>query len=169
MKIKIFATGGTFEKEYDEINGILRFGKTHCSEILEMGRSHLETEVEQLMMIDSLYMTNEERKFIAEKCMKDEAQHIVITHGTDTMSDTAQYLIGYCQKNNCSEKTIVLTGAMIPYKFGTSDGLFNFGNALAFVQVLPPGVYVVMHGKCFPGDKVRKNREKGEFETIVAS
>jgi L-asparaginase len=157
--IRVFVTGGTFDKEYNEINGSLFFQDTHLPEMLRLGRCLLSVEVRTLMMIDSLEMTEDDRKLIAEHCRNARESRIVITHGTDTMVETAAHLGG-----EISGKTIVLTGAMIPYKFGSSDGLFNLGSALAFVQTLPHGVYVAMNGQCFPWNAVRKNRDKGVFE-----
>jgi L-asparaginase len=159
MAIRIFITGGTFDKEYNELNGQLYFKDTHMQDLLEMGRCRLETEIRTLMMIDSLEMTNEDRELIAHQCIQCEETQIVITHGTDTMSETAKVLAGKVRG-----KTIVLFGAMIPIKFGSSDGLFNLGSALAFVQTLPAGVYVAMNGRYFHWNNVRKNRETGIFE-----
>lgn len=161
MAIRIFVTGGTFDKEYNELNGQLFFKDTHLHEMLILGRSRVEVDIRTLMMIDSLDMTEDDRLLIAQHCQKATEDHIVITHGTDTMTDTARVLA-----QNISGKTIVITGAMIPYKFGSSDGLFNLGSALAFVQTLPPGVYVAMNGRCFNWDNVRKNKKTGEFEEI---
>lgn len=161
MGIKIFITGGTFDKEYDEINGRLYFNDTHLPEILELGRCGLDVSIRTLMMIDSLEMTDQDRELIVNACQKCEEKSIVITHGTDTMEVTAR-AVGEA----ITDKTIVLTGAMIPYKFGSSDGLFNLGTALAFVQSLPPGVYVAMNGKYFTWDNVRKNKSKGSFEEV---
>lgn len=159
MAIRIFITGGTFDKEYNELNGQLYFKDTHMSDLLEMGRSKLPVEIRTLMMIDSLEMTDEDRELIAHQCNQCDENMIVITHGTDTMSHTAKVLA-----EKVKNKTIVLTGAMIPIKFGSSDGLFNLGSALAFVQTLPAGVYVAMNGRCFTWDNVRKNRQTGMFE-----
>jgi L-asparaginase len=161
MAIRIFVTGGTFDKEYNELNGELFFKDTHLHEMLRLGRSKLELEISTLMMIDSLDMREEDREQIASACMKASEERILITHGTDTMQVTAAMLA-----EKISHKTIVITGAMIPYKFGSSDGLFNLGAALAFVQSLPHGVYVAMNGKIFKGDNVMKNKATGEFETI---
>lgn len=161
MPIRIFVTGGTFDKEYNEITGHLFFKDTHLPEMLRLGRSRLEVRIATLMMIDSLDMTEADRDKIVSHCTQAEENLIVITHGTDTMAETARVLA-----SNDIGKTIVLTGAMIPYKFGSSDGLFNLGSALAFVQTLPPGVYVAMNGRIFNWDNVRKNRETGEFEEI---
>jgi L-asparaginase len=161
MAIRIFITGGTFDKEYNELNGQLYFKDTHMQDLLEMGRCRLDTEIRTLMMIDSLEMTDEDRELIAHQCIQCEETQIVITHGTDTMSETAKML---AQK--VKNKTIILFGAMIPIKFGSSDGLFNLGSALAFVQTLPPGVYVAMNGRCFNWNNVRKNRQTGMFEEV---
>lgn len=161
MSIRIFITGGTFDKEYNELNGQLFFKDTHMHDLLELGRNKVEVEIRTLMMVDSLEMTNEDRELIVHQCNHSEEDRIVITHGTDTMSDTAQFL---AQK--VKGKTIVLTGAMIPIKFGSSDGLFNLGSALAFAQTLSPGVYVAMNGRYFTADNVRKNKQTGMFEEV---
>ena len=161
MSVRILVTGGTFDKEYDEITGELYFKDTHMREILELGRSKLELKIRTLMLIDSLEMTDADRNLILENCKAVDESQIVITHGTDTMTITAKVLASA----NLG-KTIVLTGAMIPYKFGSSDGLFNFGGALAFVQALGPGVYIAMNGRVFDWDKVIKNKKTGVFEQI---
>lgn len=162
MSIRIFVTGGTFDKEYNELNGQLHFQKTLIPELLEMGRSRLDTEVSTLMMIDSLEMTDETRTQIVNACKEAKQDKVVITHGTDTMCQTAAML---AQAN--LDKTVVLTGAMIPIRFGSSDGLFNLGSALAYVQSLPSGVYIAMNGRYFQWDNVRKNRETGYFEELA--
>jgi L-asparaginase len=161
QSIQVFVTGGTFDKEYNELNGNLYFKDTHLHEMLSLGRSNLNLTIESLMMKDSLDFVDADRALIASACNATEAERILITHGTDTMTITALFL-----QKSCPGKTIVLTGAMIPYKFGSSDGLFNLGSALAFTQVLPAGVYIAMNGKYFDADKVRKNKEKGEFEAL---
>jgi len=161
MAIKILITGGTFDKEYDEIHGTLYFKDTHVPEMLRLGRCRLEVHIRTIMMIDSLEMTDADRQIILENCRKSPEDKIVITHGTDTMVETARVL-----GEHIKDKTIVLTGAMVPYAFGSSDGLFNLGSALSFVQALPPGVYIAMNGRYFTWDHVRKNRERGEFEEI---
>lgn len=158
MKIKIFVTGGTFDKEYNELNGELFFKDTHLPEILSLGRSRIPVDIRTLMMIDSLQMTDTDRNNILQNCLQAPEKKIIITHGTDTMVETAQILA-----KKVTGKTIVLTGAMIPYKFGSSDGLFNLGSALSFVQTLPEGVYIAMNGRYFNWDNVRKNKELGEF------
>jgi L-asparaginase len=159
MAIRIFITGGTFDKEYNELTGQLFFKDTHMNELLEKGRSKVPVEIRTLMMIDSLEMTDHDRYLIAHQCNQCEESRIVITHGTDTMGETAKLLA-----EKIKDKTIVLTGAMIPIKFGSSDGLFNLGSALAFAQTLPAGVYVAMNGRYFNWDNVRKNKQTGIFE-----
>jgi L-asparaginase len=161
MAIRIFITGGTFDKEYNEITGQLYFNDTHMHDLLEMGRSKVPVEIRTLMMIDSLEMTDEDRELIAYQCNQCDEEKIVITHGTDTMAITAKLLA-----EKVTGKTIILTGAMIPIKFGSSDGLFNLGSALAFAQTLSPGVYVAMNGRYFNWDNVRKNKQTGMFEEI---
>ena len=158
MPIRIFVTGGTFDKEYNELDGTLYFKDSHVPEMLKLGRCKLEVDIRTLMFIDSLEMTDQDRDLIVRQCRATREDRIVITHGTDTMELTARALgkagIG---------KTIVLTGAMVPYKFGSSDGLFNLGSALGLVQTLPRGVYVAMNGRYFAWNNVRKNRKTGEF------
>lgn len=161
MAIRIFITGGTFDKEYNELTGQLFFKDTHMHELLEEGRSNVQVEIRTLMMIDSMEMTNEDRELIAHQCNNCDESQIVITHGTDTMAETAALLA-----KKVKNKTVILTGAMIPIKFGSSDGLFNLGSALAFAQTLAPGIYVAMNGRYFTGDNVRKNRQTGVFEEI---
>ena len=161
MNIKIFVTGGTFDKEYNELEGTLFFKESHLPEMLKLARSKLKIDINTLMMIDSLDMTDANRKIILEKCKKTKEDKILITHGTDTMIETAKVLA-----SSIKNKTIVLTGAMIPYKFGSSDGLFNLGSSLAFVQTLPQGVYISMNGKYFRWDNLKKNKQTGMFEEI---
>lgn len=161
MAIRIFVTGGTFDKEYDMREGKLYFKDTHLPEIFKLGRCDLELNIRTLMMVDSLEMTDDDRALIARQCSTCDENKIVITHGTDTMVETAK-AIAVHQLN----KTIVLTGAMIPYKFGSSDAFFNLGSALAFVQTLPAGVYIAMNGRYFLYDNVRKNRDSGMFEAL---
>jgi L-asparaginase len=163
MAIRIFITGGTFDKEYNELNGELYFKDTHMADLLERGRNKMAVEVRTLMMVDSLEMTDEDRELITHQCLQCDEEQIVITHGTDTMSDTARAIA-----EKVKDKTIVLTGAMIPITFGSSDGLFNLGSALAFVQTLPPGVYIAMNGRYFHWNNVRKNRQTGMFEETGA-
>ena len=159
--IRLFVTGGTFDKEYDEIHGTLEFRDTHLPEMLAMARSKLDVRVRTLMMVDSLDMTDADRELISSNCRDAPEPNIVITHGTDTMVDTARSLA-----EAVPDKTVVLTGAMIPIAFGSSDGLFNLGGALSVVQVLPPGVYIAMNGRVFEWDDVAKNRDTGVFEPL---
>ena len=159
MAIRVFITGGTFDKTYDEISGRLLFADTHIHEMLQLGRCRLDLAVRTLMMVDSLDMTDADRRLVLENCRGAAEERILVTHGTDTMTDTAR-MLGEARL----PKTIVLTGAMVPYAFGSSDGLFNLGSALSFVQALPHGVFVAMNGRCLPWDDVVKNRALGIFE-----
>ena len=159
MAIRILITGGTFDKEYDELGGVLFFKETHVPEMLRLGRCLVPVEVATVMMVDSLQMTAADREAILARCREAPEDRIVVTHGTDTMVETARVLAA-----GRTGKTIILTGAMVPYAFGSSDGLFNLGSALSFAQVVPPGVYVAMNGRCLPADRVRKNRVLGVFE-----
>lgn len=161
--IQIFATGGTFDKDYNFVNGQLYFKDSSIPDMLETGRCTLAYDMKTLMMLDSLEMTEADREIIVHNCRRTALDRILVTHGTDTVVETARYLA----EATIEGKTIVLTGAMIPYAFGTSsDGFFNLGSALAFVQLLPAGVYVVMNGRYYDWDKVRKNRKTGYFEEI---
>jgi L-asparaginase len=163
--VQVFVTGGTFDKEYNYLTGELYFKDTHLKEMFDRGRSEVDIDIKTLMMLDSLEMRDEDLAIIVYNCRKTPSNHILITHGTDRMVETARVLA----EASLEGKTIVLTGAMIPYAFGTSsDGFFNLGSALAFVQVLPPGVYVVMNGRYFPWNNVRKNRQTGTFEELTA-
>ena len=159
--IRVLITGGTFDKEYDELHGRLYFKDTHLPEMLRLGRCRVAIAVETVMLMDSLHMTDGDRDGIAERCRNSPESSIVITHGTDTMVETAAVLAAAVP-----DKTIVLTGAMVPYAFGSSDGLFNLGSAISYVQSLPPGVYIAMNGTHFDWHNVRKNRETGVFEQI---
>jgi L-asparaginase len=162
IKIQVFVTGGTFDKEYNFITGQLYFKDTHLHQMFERGRSKLDIDIKTLMMVDSLEMTDADREIIVYNCVKSELDRIVITHGTDTMVKTAAALA-----NEHINKTIIITGAMVPYAFGTSsDGFFNLGAAMAFAQVLQPGVYIAMNGRFYNWDNVRKNTQTGFFETL---
>jgi len=161
MALKIFVVGGTFDKEYNLITGELYFEETHVNEMLKLARSTVRVDIRTLMMVDSTTITDEDREIILHNCKKTSEDRILITHGTDTMVKTATLLAEHIKN-----KTIVLTGAMIPYTFGSSDGLFNLGSALAFVQVLAPGVHIAMNGRVFSWDNVQKNRKTGFFEEI---
>lgn len=160
--IRIFVTGGTFDKEYNMKTGELYFKDTHLLKMFALGRCTLDIHVQTLMMLDSLEMEEDDRSLILRNCMRCKEDNIIITHGTDTMAITAEYLA-----QPKLEKTIVITGAMIPYAFGTSsDGFFNLGAATAFVQALPYGVYVVMNGRVFTWDNVKKNKKTGFFQAL---
>ncbi len=161
MSVRLFVTGGTFDKGYDEIRGELYFADSHLNDMLEMGRCRVDVKVRTLMLVDSLDMSAADRDTIANNCMDVPESQIIITHGTDTMVETARVLA-----ERVTDKTIVLTGAMIPIAFGSSDGLFNLGGALTAVQVLPAGIYVSMNGLVFEWDNVRKNRDTGVFEAL---
>ena len=158
-KISILITGGTFDKEYDEINGILSFKKTQIHEMLHQSRAKIEFKIKTLMLIDSLEMSDKQREEIVINCTQNNNNKIIITHGTDTIAETGQAIM----KENLN-KCIILTGAMIPIKFGSSDGLFNLGCAVGLVQSLKNGVYVAMNGNYFPANKVKKNIQSGLFE-----
>ena len=158
--IQILITGGTFDKSYNHISGDLFFEKTHIPEMLERSKCRLNVDVKTLMMIDSLEMTQKDIEKIIDECKKTKSSRIVITHGTDTMVNSAKKIA-----EKIKDKTIVLTGAMIPYAFGSSsDGFFNLGSALSFVQTLKNGVYIAINGQYFDYDKVEKNKLKGCFE-----
>lgn len=159
--VQVFVTGGTFDKEYNFITGELYFKDTHLKEMFDRGRCTIDIDVKTLMMLDSLEMTDADREIILHSCKMSPHKSIVITHGTDRIVKTSEALA----ELNIPDKTIILTGAMVPYAFGTSsDGFFNLGSAIAFSQSLPPGVYVVMNGRYFDWDNVRKNRKTGNFE-----
>jgi L-asparaginase len=162
MAISILVTGGTFDKEYNELNGSLFFKDTHVHDMLLLGRSKVELEIQTLMLIDSLEMTDEHRSILVNACMNCHNDQIVLTHGTDTLTKTAETLA-----KHVTNKTVVITGAMIPYKFGSSDGLFNLGSALAFAQTLKPGIYIAMNGRYYDWNNCRKNRETGYFEELA--
>lgn len=163
--IQLFITGGTFDKQYNYLTGELYFKDSHIAEMLDRGRCTLDVEVRTLMMIDSLMMTDDDREMVAYSCRRSPHKHIILTHGTDTMVATARILAAA----NFSDKTIVLSGAMIPYAFGmSSDGFFNLGSALSFVQMMPPGVYIAMNGRCYLWNRVQKNRQTGYFDSVGA-
>ena len=164
MAIRIFVTGGTFDKEYNEIDGALFFKDTHINELLKLARCKVDYVATTLMMVDSLEMVDADRQTILDNCRRCAESQIIVTHGTDTMVETVKFLAAAKLP-----KTIILTGAMIPFKFGSSDGLFNMGCALGFAQSLPNGVYIAMNGRFFNWDNVRKNRKLGEFEELRES
>jgi L-asparaginase len=156
--IRILITGGTIDKDYDPMTGELTFAKSHLSNMLNQVRCKAKYVLEEIMLKDSLQMRDEDRQEILKSCMDCQEDKIIVTHGTDTMVETAQVL-----GKNIRGKTVVLVGAMVPYAFGASDALFNLGCSFSAVQALQQGVYVTMNGKIFPWDNVRKNRESGEF------
>lgn len=159
MKIKIFSTGGTIDKVYNEITGELTFSSTHVGEMLKRARCRIDVNIESIFMKDSLDMHEEDRQLILDRCRKCEESHIVITHGTDTMVETSCVL-----GKNIKDKTIVLLGAMVPYAMKDSDALFNLGCAITGVQLLSSGIYITMNGNVFSWDNVAKNRELAIFE-----
>ncbi|MFH2104942.1 MAG: asparaginase domain-containing protein [Parcubacteria group bacterium] len=162
MAIKIFVTGGTFDKEHDPISENFVFNETHVPALLKRSRSIVDTKVRTVMLIDSLEITKSDQEIILKACEDAEENKIVVTHGTSNMEKTAQFFGENLEK--IKDKTIILTGAMIPYAFRNSDAMFNMGAALAFVQTLPPGVYIAMNGKYHSWDNVTKNTELGLFE-----
>ena len=161
MKVRLLITGGTIDKVYNQSNGELEFDKTHFPEMVKRSRVEVDLTLEEIMLLDSLDMVDKERDIIVDSCMSCEEDFILITHGTDTMCDTAR-LIG---ESNI-DKTIVLFGAMVPYAVNNSDALFNFGCALGSLQLLESGVYVAMNGRVLPWDDVEKNRALGVFQVI---
>ena len=161
MKIKFIITGGTIDKSYNMHNGDLHFVDSHIPSMLTEARCRADFELEKLMLKDSLDMTDTDRLEIIRACRDSSCNRIIISHGTDTMVETARLLA-----DAVDEKTIVLTGAMVPYVFEKTDSLFNLGSAFIAVQSLPAGVYLAMHGKVFSADNVMKNRPESIFETI---
>lgn len=161
QSIHFIATGGTFEKHYNELNGQLVFTETHLPAILDRARVTVPYTYETVCLVDSLEMQASHRQQVLDACRKSDASQIVIVHGTDTMSETAAVL-----GKGELDKTIVLTGAMVPYEFDRSDAFFNLGTAVSAVQLLPKGVYILMNGRVFNWDHVRKNRQVGKFETV---
>lgn len=159
--MRVIVTGGTFDKAYDPIKGELTFKASHLPEILERARVTVPVAIEQNQLIDSLQMQDENRKSVLEACARAAEERIVITHGTDTMAETAR-LLGPAGL----DKTIVITGAMVPYQVQGSDALFNFGTAFSAAQLLPAGVYISMNGRIFRWDRVRKDRSRGVFEEV---
>jgi L-asparaginase len=158
--IQVFVTGGTFDKDYNFITGELFFKDTHLKQMFDRGRCVLDIDIKTLMMVDSLEMTEDDRAIIIHNCKRSLHRRIILTHGTDRMVATASALA----QEKIQDKTI------IPYAFGnSSDGFFNLGAALAFVQTLPPGVYIAMNGRYFDWDNVRKDMDTGFFEELQQS
>ena len=155
----IITTGGTFDKIYDEIRGELTFRRSHLPKILKSARCAIPISVQRLLAIDSLFMDDSHRKKIADACARRDEMRIIVTHGTDTMVETAQVIA-----QRSLPKVIVFTGAMVPFALENSDAVFNLGCAITAVQLLEPGVYICMNGKIFSHGQVRKNRSLGVFE-----
>ena len=156
---RIIVTGGTFDKHYDAIKGELTFKETHLPAILEQARVTIPVAIEVNQLIDSLHMTDEHRARVLAACQAAPEKRIVVIHGTDTMAQTAQ-VVGRAELG----KTIVFTGAMIPYSVQGSDALFNLGFAVAMSQALAPNAYVAMNGRVFPWDDVSKDKSAGVFK-----
>lgn len=163
--MQLILTGGTIDKHYNELNGELGFSETHIDEMLAQSRTTVDFSISKVMLKDSLEMTDEDREEIAAVCLKSAETQVVITHGTDTMVETAQVLAARLKEAG-QEKSVVLFGAMLPYELANSDGLFNFGSAVAAAQLVDAGVYLAMNGKIFPFDDVRKNKAEGLFESL---
>jgi len=160
MTIKVLITGGTIDKQYNELNGELIFTQSSVDDMLAQGGAKLDISLETVMLKDSLDMDDNDRQKILAACLASDESQIVITHGTDTMVETSQVLAA-----GIKDKSIVLLGAMVPYQFKNSDALFNLGCAIAAVQTLGNGVYITMNGKIFNYDDVIKNKELGEFQS----
>jgi L-asparaginase len=161
MTLRLIATGGTFDKHYDELNGTLGFAESHLPQVIARTRMTIPVALETLPLLDSLDMQDADRQRVLASCQAAPEKAIVIIHGTDTMRETAGVL-GAASL----DKTIVLTGAMIPYEIANSDALFNLGVACGVAQTLPAGVYVAMNGKMFTWDNVTKNRAAGVFQAL---
>ena len=161
MKVRLMITGGTIDKFYNQSNGELEFDKTHFPEMIKRASIEVDLIPEELLLIDSLDMVDSDRQLILDSCEKCDEELILITHGTDTMCDTAK-ILGECEIN----KTIVLFGSMVPYAVNNSDALFNFGCALGSLQLLDPGVYIAMNGRVLPWVDVEKNRDLGVFQPL---
>ncbi|QNA87427.1 asparaginase [Massilia sp. Dwa41.01b] len=161
MTLRLIATGGTFDKHYNELNGVLGFADSHMPAVLQRARMTIPVALEVLPLLDSLDMQDADRERVLAACQAATEKAIVIVHGTDTMPQTAAVL-GAASLG----KTIVLTGAMIPYEIANSDALFNLGFACGVAQTLPPGVYVGMNGQVFTWDNVTKNRAAGVFQPL---
>ena len=160
MTIRLLITGGTIDKQYNELDGELIFTESRVEDMLAQGRAKLDIAHETVMLKDSLDMDDNDRQKILSSCLTCDESRIVITHGTDTMVETSQVLAA-----EIKDKTIVLLGAMVPYQFKNSDALFNLGCAIAAVQTLGNGVYITMNGRIFNYDEVIKNKKLGEFQS----
>ena len=166
MTLRIIITGGTFDKRYDAIRGQLTFKDTHLPDIIEQVRTRIPITFELNQLVDSLDMQDENRQQVLSACRQAPEANIVITHGTDTMTETARVIGEAVAAGDAAlaGKKVVLTGAMVPYSVSGSDALFNLGSAIMAAQLLPPGVYIAMNGRCFPWHSVHKNRSLGVFE-----
>lgn len=165
MRIRLIIAGGTIDKVYNELTGDLAFGDTHLTQMLKQARYEDQMTIEHILMKDSLDMTQEDRDKLAEACFDASEERIVVTHGLDTMIESAQTILRALKDK---PKTVVLTGAVVPYSFGTtSDALFNLGTALAFAQALPSGVYVAMNGRYFSSDNVQKDKQSVFKERVL--
>lgn len=161
MNIKIFITGGTIDKIYNDKNGLLEFDKTNLSDMLSRARIAVNISIEELMLVDSLEMSHKQRNLIVDKVTQCSEQKVLITHGTDTMCETAKLL-----HKKIKNKTIVLVGSMIPYRIKNSDAMFNLGSAIASIQLLEKGVYIAMNGRVLPANNVIKNKKLAIFEKL---
>lgn len=160
MKLKVFTTGGTVDKVYFDDLSHFEVGEPQILEILKEAEVTFDYEIEEIVRKDSLYLTDDDRRLLRERIQASPERMVLVTHGTDTMVQTAAFLM------DLADKTIVLTGALRPARFKTSDAAFNMGCAVGALQTLPPGVYIAMNGRVFRADKVRKNREAGRFEEL---
>jgi L-asparaginase len=161
MEIKLFVTGGTIDKIYNKLNGNLEFSESHIEQMLVRGRASEDIKIDKILFKDSLDFTDEDRDIIVSSCTECASDRILITHGTDTMCQTAELL-----KRKITNKTIVLFGSMVPYSVSNSDALFNLGVALAAVRLKKNGIYIAMNGKIFDAGNVTKNKELGVFEGL---
>lgn len=157
--MKILITGGTIDKQYNPLDGALIFNESAVMDMLLQSRNTVETDIQTLMLKDSLEMNDDDRQIISQACYSSNDTQIIITHGTDTMVETAREIAA----NLSADKTVVLLGAMVPYQFKQSDALFNLGCAMTAVQILPAGVYITMNGQVFDYREVQKNRAIGQF------
>jgi len=160
MKIKIYTTGGTIDKIYFDQMSHYEIGDSTVAEILAEANVSVPFEIESVFKKDSLNITDADRHLLLEKIRADGYRRVLVTHGTDTMPETA------CLLATLPHTTVVLTGAMAPSRFRVSDAVFNIGCAVAAVQVLPPGAYIAMNGRLFDPRRIRKNRDLNRFETI---
>ena len=160
MFIRFITTGGTIDKIYFDELSQFEVGESQVRHVLTEGMVDFEFDVVSLLQKDSLEVTKEDREMLRDYIEKDDATHYIITHGTDTMPETAEVL------STLHEKTIVLTGALTPARFKTTDAVFNVGMAVAAVHIAAPGTYIVMSGQVFEAGNVRKNRAENRFEVI---